>query len=74
MGACLAGASVTLAQLFGVLRTVFTIMTAYKKNDMTSPAKKNSGRKPNINNREGCVEGLCETTKDCVKTTELVKK
>ncbi len=73
-GACLAGASVTLTQLtqlFGVLRTkVFTIMTAYKKNDITSPVKKKSGRKPNMNNREGCVEGLWETAKDCVETTQ----
>ncbi len=71
MGACLAGASVTLTQLFGVLRIkVFTIMTAYKNNDITSPVKKNSGQKPNMNNREGCVERLWETAKDCVETTQ----
>ncbi len=46
------------------------MMTAYKKNDITSPVKKKSGRKPNMNNREGCVEGLWETAKDCVETTQ----
>lgn len=54
MGACLAGASVTLtAKLFGILRTrVFMIMTAYTEHSKASSVKNNSGRKPKVNHRE----------------------
>ena len=58
VGVCLAGASVTkTATLLGVSReTFYKVMTKYTHHGRTSSAKRNSGRKPGI--EEDCVYKL----------------
>jgi transposase len=54
VGACLAGTSVIkTATLLGVSRvTVFTVMSAYTNHGKTTSAKRNSGRKSTLTERD----------------------
>jgi len=62
VGACVAGASVTkTATLLGVSRAaVYKVMTTYTHHGRTSSAKRNSGQKPKLNERD------CRTLKRIV--------
>jgi transposase len=54
---CLAGASVIkIAILLGVSRgTVFKVMSAYTNHGKTTSAKRNSGRKSTLTERDRCT-------------------
>jgi predicted transcriptional regulator len=58
-GACLGGASVTkTATLLGVSRaTVSKVTSAYTNHDKTTPAKRNSGRKLTLTERDSRTLG-----------------